>query len=752
MNEDRYEIRSKIGRGAAGTTYSAFDREQNRDVAIKRILPERGDDIPEKAARILLESAASLRAADHPNLVTIYDVGVDHDGPFVVMELLSGSSIGDMVSRGPLTFDDFHEVAVQSQEALAAAQDLDLGHLDIKPGNVMITWPLTGGFQVKLMEFALAEFSPQITPETAREGEPLFESLFFQAPEQFEQGALDDRSDMYSMGCVYYFCLSGQYPFDGDTAPQVLESHLRGTVTPLGELRPDLPEWLSKWVMWQLSRKKENRPPDAREALRVFRLGEKGPSEYQESVIPETPAETIPVDEPRTIEPAPAPDYGSLETSSKTPASVPVLRVNAPEQTAPPVLTPGRAKPVLTIPAQATGGTIPPAPTPGIGTPSGTPPSVVPAKKKGMSNAVKGVIASILVVVTIIAILVGVGLKRESDRNAELTKIGAYFKENNPTEVPLNKDQVELLLETLTTIGETKENERPTLFQALTIGRSTDGTDIDVEIAKVAREKPMDSGIRQKLFQVLGFRGSDSALKDLIAFASETKDSDSGRAALKATLKMASRDNFESLLGIINANPDSAIRSSAVDTLTAVVKRAGDPRVFGPIVIRNYQNTADPGVRAALLRLAGASGGEETAGLVQSALEGDDSKKKVAAIYALRNWPNPTQFQTLLDYTARERETTLRKVAFESLVGFLDEGPGIKEDELPTLWEKVAGVSSGTIEQIQIVDAMARRDTPWADALIDNFIENGDSDKVVTRAERAKEFLETKRKSSDDSE
>ena len=278
MSDDRYEIRSKIGQGGVGAVYRAFDRHLNREVAIKRVLPEGGYENQEEATKAMLNEAASLCSVQHPNIVTVFDAGVDNDGPYVVMELLSGRTIDEMIDRGTLTIDDFREVALQSQEALIAAQDLDLVHRDIKPTNVMVTWLPSGRFQVKLVDFGLAKFSPKPSLQTIDHGDSVFGSIHFMAPEQFERTPLDKRTDMYSMGCVYYYCLAGVYPFDGENAPQVMNAHLKHEVKPLQEHRPDLPQWLCQWVMWHLARQMEERPRDAREALKLFLMSENRPA------------------------------------------------------------------------------------------------------------------------------------------------------------------------------------------------------------------------------------------------------------------------------------------------------------------------------------------------------------------------------------------------------------------------------------------------------------------------------------------
>lgn len=354
-NEERYEIREKIGQGGVGAVYRAFDKQLNREVAIKRVLAGGGYENQDEATKAMLKEATALCSVQHPNIVTVFDSGVDEDGPFVVMELLSGRTIDEMVERGTLTFQDFREVALQSQEALIAAQDLDLVHRDIKPTNVMVTWLPSGRFQVKLVDFGLAKFSPKPSLQTIDHGDAVFGSIHFMAPEQFERTELDKRTDLYSMGCVYYFTLAGKYPFDGETAPQVMAAHLNHTVTPLGELRPDLPGWLCDWVMWHLERKMTERPADAREALAKFLMSEN--STPPAPGKPDQPAQPAQAARPKLIIPGAQPTQPAPVTPPEETPAVPAKPADpistVPTLTAPqPILPPEGARPSVHTQAQ----------------------------------------------------------------------------------------------------------------------------------------------------------------------------------------------------------------------------------------------------------------------------------------------------------------------------------------------------------------------------------------------------------------
>ena len=138
--EERYEIRGKIGQGGVGAVYRAHDKVLNREVAIKRLLPDEKLEPSSEAAAQLTKEAGALSALQHPHIVTIFDVGIDRDGSFVVMELLQGKTVDDVVEKAVFTWSDFREFAMQTQEALIAAQDLSLVHRDLKPSNIMLTW------------------------------------------------------------------------------------------------------------------------------------------------------------------------------------------------------------------------------------------------------------------------------------------------------------------------------------------------------------------------------------------------------------------------------------------------------------------------------------------------------------------------------------------------------------------------------------------------------------------------------------
>lgn len=269
---ERYKIEGEVGKGGEGFVYNAYDKVLKRTVALKRVLTkDRGTaEEVERAADALVAEAQTLSALNHPNIVTVFDVGKDEDGGFVVMELIKGETLDEVVARGAFTKDDFYRFARQTMEALMAAQEINVVHRDLKPGNVMMIWHPGGRFQAKILDFGLAKFSEVPSLQTLDFAGSVKGSIYFMAPEQFERAELDERTDLYAMGCVYYFALTGKYPFDGETSTMVMVSHLQHQVVSLEKVRQDLPPELCQWVMWLINRDIETRPKDAEMALKNF--------------------------------------------------------------------------------------------------------------------------------------------------------------------------------------------------------------------------------------------------------------------------------------------------------------------------------------------------------------------------------------------------------------------------------------------------------------------------------------------------
>ena len=270
--KSRYQIVGEINQGGVGVVLKAFDTKLSRHVAIKRFLSAEQRAAMGNVEGDLLKEASTLSAMQHPNIVSVYDVDLDaEEGPEVIMEYLNGQDLEQAVSQAALTLEDFYHVAQQTLDALSNAHRMNLLHRDIKPANIQVTWLANGKFVSKFVDFGLAKFFEAPSKQTVRADGTVMGSIYYMAPEQLERLPLDNRSDLYSIGCVFYFALTMHRPFEGATVMDVINAHLHSRPVRLRDYRPNVPKELELWVEWMMSRKPQNRPADADLALNTLR-------------------------------------------------------------------------------------------------------------------------------------------------------------------------------------------------------------------------------------------------------------------------------------------------------------------------------------------------------------------------------------------------------------------------------------------------------------------------------------------------
>lgn len=272
---ERYQIQDKLGAGGVGAVFSAYDNELKRWVAIKRLLSANDASGDQNLAAELRREADALASLRNPNIVTIFDVASDANGLFMVMELLEGEDLADVVARGPLHYDDFKELASQSLEALLAAHERHILHRDIKPENIKVERLPGGRMQSKIIDFGLARAGMVARKQTEDQEGSVMGSIFYMAPEQLTRAPVDVRTDLYSLGCVFYEALSGRKAFEGETMNEVIDKHINHDIVPLNLVAPHVPPWLGAWVLRLMALNPEDRPSDAQQAIEEFRAWEK---------------------------------------------------------------------------------------------------------------------------------------------------------------------------------------------------------------------------------------------------------------------------------------------------------------------------------------------------------------------------------------------------------------------------------------------------------------------------------------------
>jgi predicted Ser/Thr protein kinase len=250
-----YTIDSLIGRGGMGSVYLATHERLQRKVALKVIAPELAED-DDFRSRFLRESqlAASL---DHPHVIPIYDADEVDGVLYLAMRYIDGPSLRERIREGGrLSPEETLLVASQIGGALDAAHARGLVHRDVKPANIL----LAPGEDAYLCDFGLAKRTS--SRGTTRTGSFLG-SVDYCAPEQIQGGPVDGRTDVYSLGCVVYHCLTGEPPFSRDTEFAVLHAHLEDPPPRLTELRPDVPRALDHVLARAMAKEPETRQMSA---------------------------------------------------------------------------------------------------------------------------------------------------------------------------------------------------------------------------------------------------------------------------------------------------------------------------------------------------------------------------------------------------------------------------------------------------------------------------------------------------------
>ena len=249
---DRYVLREKVGDGGMAVVYRAQDMLLEREVAVK-ILREQYASDAEFVERFRLEAQAAA-SFNHPNVVSIYDVGEENGVHYIVMEYVEGETLKDVIRRrGRLPEGEAARIAGEIAEALGAAHRRGLVHRDIKPHNILITRDGT----VKVTDFGIAR--AQSAASLTQTG-TVIGSVHYFSPQQARGEPVDSASDIYSLGVVLYEMLTGRLPFNGDSPVAVALKHIQEQPAPVRSIVPEISPAAERLVARMLSKEKEGRP------------------------------------------------------------------------------------------------------------------------------------------------------------------------------------------------------------------------------------------------------------------------------------------------------------------------------------------------------------------------------------------------------------------------------------------------------------------------------------------------------------
>ena len=264
-----YEIVSSLGVGGMGEVYRARDLKLGREVALKVLPP----DVTNEAGRLerFDREARAIAALNHPHIVTIFSTEESDGIRFLTMELVEGCTLTDLVISTGMAVPRFLEIAIPLADALAAAHQKQITHRDLKPGNVMVS----NDGRVKVLDFGLARVGgadhgeqtliETIAPITLQG--MIVGTMPYMSPEQVEGRAIDARSDLFSLGVIFYELLSGQRPFKGGSSPALMSAILRDTPPALAEQRSDVPAALDRLIGRLIEKRVEDRVQTARDVF-----------------------------------------------------------------------------------------------------------------------------------------------------------------------------------------------------------------------------------------------------------------------------------------------------------------------------------------------------------------------------------------------------------------------------------------------------------------------------------------------------
>lgn len=233
----RYTIIEQLGVGGMGVVYRAHDEKLDRNIAIKILMP--GVLANEEARSHFRREALALARLNHPHIAALHDVGEQGGTDFIVMEHVQGRSLRAVLQDGPLPVIDATRITLQVAEALVEAHEHGVVHRDLKPANVMIT---TKG-HAKVLDFGVAKLLAETDhSQTHSEATGLIGTPMYMSPEQASGKSVDKRTDLWSLGTLYYELLTGRPPFRADGGFAVLHAIISGRFPPVRQVRPELPE------------------------------------------------------------------------------------------------------------------------------------------------------------------------------------------------------------------------------------------------------------------------------------------------------------------------------------------------------------------------------------------------------------------------------------------------------------------------------------------------------------------------------
>ncbi len=264
MKYGRYKIINELGKGAMGVVYKAHDPRIDREIALKVLRPDRVTS--EDFLHRFLKEAKAIGRLSHQNIVTVHDVGQDHDTVYIAMELLEGLPLNELNESQPLSMEAIADVCAQIADALDYAHDRGIIHRDIKPTNIIVA----SDGKVKLTDFGIARIEDPTATQQTQAGE-ILGTPSYMSVEQVLGKTIDRRSDLYSLGVILYELCTGNRPFKAANLSGLFMAITQETPPLSVKVNPAIPRQLSELIMKSLSKKPDDRFQTGKEMAAALR-------------------------------------------------------------------------------------------------------------------------------------------------------------------------------------------------------------------------------------------------------------------------------------------------------------------------------------------------------------------------------------------------------------------------------------------------------------------------------------------------
>ena len=252
MNYGRYKIVKELGKGSMGVVYQAHDPQIDRLVVLKVLRQDRLTS--EDFIHRFLKEAKAIGRLSHPNIVTVYDIGRDHETIYIAMEFLEGDSLSKVIKEKRLEMREIVNLGVQVAETLDYAHHRGIIHRDVKPSNILVK----PSGQIILTDFGIAHIEDPSASFKTQDGEILGTPAYM-SPEQVKGQPVDGRSDLFSLGIILYELTTGMRPFGGENLTAIFNSITQNNPTDPAKINPGIPKSLSQIIMKCLEKMPDKR-------------------------------------------------------------------------------------------------------------------------------------------------------------------------------------------------------------------------------------------------------------------------------------------------------------------------------------------------------------------------------------------------------------------------------------------------------------------------------------------------------------